>query len=143
MGVYSKDGTPHHSMSRAKMHDEKMGSAKPPAKTHTPSPKSKSMKDLGKMDGEEDQGIEQIVKEHGPAHGMHYSIQEGSHHVVTHHAHGHVHHSEHASFGEAHEHMGKAGGEGAEQEPTESPDEAEEMPMGGGASGGGIPGLNG
>ena len=140
MGVYSKDGTPHHSASRAKMHEERMGSAKPPAKVHAPSPKSKSLKDPGSMHGEEDQGIEAIVKEHGPAHGMHHSIQEGSHHVVTHHADGHVHHSEHGSFGEAHEHMGKAGAENSEQEPTESPDDAEAMPMGGG---GGIPGLNG
>ena len=142
MGVYSSDGKPHHSISRMKMHEEKMGSSKPPAKTHVSEPKSKSLKDPGKGMGEE-QGIEQVVKEHGPAHGMHHSIQEdGQHHVVTHHADGHVHHSSHGSFGEAHDHMGKAGAESAEQEPTESPDDAE-APQYASAGGGGIPVLNG
>ena len=142
MGVHSSDGMAHHSMSRAKMHEERMGSAKPPTKTKVSEPKSKSLKDPGKGQAE-GASIEEHVKAHGPAHAVHHIEHEGTHHVFSHHEGGAeaTHHSTHGSAEEAHEHMGKAMGIGAEaQEPTESPDDAEAMPMGGG---GGIPGLNG
>ena len=137
---FAKDGSGHHSFTRAKMHDEKsMGSAKPPAKTHSPEPKARSMKDPGK--GESEQGMEGVVAEHGPAHGMHYAKVGDEHHVVSHHADGHVHHAKHGSFGEAHEHMKQGGEESAEQEPQETPD-SEQEPAYASNGGGGIPGLN-
>lgn len=140
---YAKDGTPHHSASRAKMHDERnagpaTGSAKPPTKTHTPNiPKEKTAKASGENEG----SIEEHVKQHGPAHGLHHFVHEGAHHVVSHHGDGEVHVSKHGSAEEAHEHMGKAMGVGGEsQEAEETPDNEESEYA---SAGSGIPGLNG
>ena len=113
MAVQAKDGSWHHSSSRASLHDEM--SSKPA--TNAPAKKSRTEKP---RDGDDEKGtdvshmeIGEVVKEHGPAH-----------HVVIHHDHAgklstvtshhgekgkaHMHHSEHDGENHVHEAHGHA-----------------------------------
>ena len=151
MGAYAKDGTPHHSLSRARMHDEMSGTQA--AKKEAP-PAVKKMAVLGVKAGAEHPEptgipIEDHVAEHGPAHEIHYHHDKETekHHVTSHHGEGEDghHHSVHDTHEAAHEHMAKAMdiGNAAEREPQdheefETPDtEQAEMTR----AKGGIPGL--
>jgi hypothetical protein len=138
MAMYAKDGSRHHSASRARMHDE-MATNKGPAAG------VKQMK--GQAEGASgpahsshpaptETSIEDHVSEHGPAHGMHYEHDQatGQHHVSTFHGdakmgdmdHPHTHHSVHKSEAGAHEHMGKSlGMDHADESPDETADESE------------------
>jgi hypothetical protein len=72
--------------------------------------------------------IKQVVAEHGPAHKhLITKGEDGSHHSETHHESGHVHHADHDSLDEAHEH-GKQAMEDTEDNPLnrESQNRAEE-----------------
>jgi len=150
MAMNAKDGTRHHSASRARLHDEmsankgggsKITEMKPPgegAGAGHPAPSSHS--------------IEDHVDEHGPARKIEYEHDQasGMHHVSSHHgeppAEGEdggetSHHSQHKTHHEAHKHMAKAmdmHDEEREERDNESPDQEamEEAP-----AGGGIPGL--
>ena len=48
--------------------------------------------------------IKQVVAEHGPAHSHHIHKTPDGYHSTSHHESGHVHHADHATLGEAHEH---------------------------------------
>lgn len=162
MAMMAKDGTRHHSASRASLHDslsankgdatkninkgeaggDPAKAAKAPAipqnHPHMPGPHQTPT----------ETPIEEHVQEHGPAthHGHMEDPDTGMHHVTTHHgAMGkNMHHSEHDSHHEAHEHIGKAmeihGTD--ESEAGETPDEenAEHM-LGGGKGSSSIPGI--
>lgn len=57
--------------------------------------------------------IKQIVGEHGPAHSTHIFDRgeghpDGRFHVVTRHDSGHIHHADHDTLGDVHEHMAAA-----------------------------------
>ncbi len=137
----AKDGSSHHSASRASLHDEMDANKgapvramkKPEGPSH-PAPSSHS--------------IEDHVVEHGPARKIEYEHDQttNSHHVSSHHGEGDnpeaSHHSHHKTHHAAHQHIAKAMGmqneEEQEESDNESPDqEAEEEP-----SGRGIPGLS-
>lgn len=68
--------------------------------------------------------IHEAVEKHGPAHKIHieHEPSAGKHHVESHHG-KHVHHSDHASMDEAHQHAKAAAGEdaGQEQQPEQMP----------------------
>jgi len=121
---HAGDGTPHHSFSRAKMHDEKMASSKKPApRAVTEAPKPEGEKSEHEQSPED---IKAVVAEHGPAHHMEYEEKEGKHHVHTKHgAENHEHHSVHDSKEEAMDHMHAATGTDEEESPDE--EEAEEI----------------
>lgn len=165
MAVQAKDGSHHHSASRARLHDElaaKKGSAVTPIK------KDSSDKGPGGMThpAPTNTPIEEHVEEHGPAHTIHYHHDEdgdGMHHVSSYHGeasmpphtgapggqdghaeHPGAHHSVHKTHHAAHHHIGVAMGLGHEQS-EETPDEGEEAQgaMAGGDGGSsGIPGLS-
>jgi hypothetical protein len=80
--------------------------------------------------------IKQVVAEHGPAHTHIIKKNAHGHTSETHHADGHIHHADHASLEEAHEHgmhaMDEDGdhaemGEDAEDRAGER-DEMEQLP---------------
>ena len=131
MGVYSSDGKPHHSMSRARMHESKMGEAKP-----KPAMDKGAEKPKEKMAGDENsaEDINEVVAEHGPAHHVeiHKDEATGKHHVHSKHgAEDHEHHSVHESAEEAMDHAGKAmGADGDEPEDEQIGEkEGEEFPQ--------------
>lgn len=156
MAVIAKDGTRHHSASRASLHDSMAADKGSTGK----------VVDMKKPDGDGAAGgmkhpapsshsIEDHVSDHGPAHAVHHMHDEGGdgkHHVSSFHGeaepgdHDHpaAHHSVHASHAAAHEHMGKAMGvnaaenEDKDHEEFETPDteQAEDA-----RAGGGIPGI--
>jgi hypothetical protein len=142
MAVTAKDGSRHHSSSRASLHDEmsaskasagKVAEMKPAGDSY-PAPSSHS--------------IEDHVDEHGPAHKIEYKHDQATneHHVSSHHGDGEEtsHHSKHKTHHAAHEHMAKAMGMTKEEEQedrdNESPDE--EMQEETAPAGKGIPGLS-
>ena len=122
------DGTPMHSFSRAKHHDEMMSEKKSKPAMEKPAKEE----DGEKPDKEASQeNIHDVVKQHGPAHHVEIEHDEesGKHHVHSKHGDAeHEHHAVHDSAEEAHEHAGHAMGVNSEEE-DESPDEemAEEM----------------
>lgn len=162
MAVYAKDGSRHHSASRAKLHDESGAAAAGTGKgnkaaTEPVSPmKTAGAGKAGPMHPgghppPTETPIGDHVAEHGPAHSMMHMLDGGTHHVSTYHGdakmgeddHPHAHHSQHKSHAAVHEHLGQAlgveGGAEGEPEGEESPDEANAaMPMTGGSK---VPGL--
>lgn len=153
MAMYAKDGSRHHSASRAKLHDEIAATkGKAPEKPAAVKPIHGAGKPPEQMGAGRPEPsphtIEEHVSRHGPAHKMthEHDRETGKHHVTTHHGEGEdgMHHSVHDTAEAAHDHMGTAmgiGGESAEAEPfggTETPEEeqAEER-----ASKGRIPGI--
>jgi hypothetical protein len=151
----ARDGSKHHSMGRAKLHDEihgKGGSkfqdggggakvaeepAKGAASEHEEPDQDEGGKGMEAMPDTETP-IEEHVSEHGPAEAHQHVVgKDGMHHVLTHHG-GSKHKSRHNSPEEAHAHIGKAMGMEAAAEPMgpEAPEAA-----GAPAGGGGIPGL--
>jgi len=136
MAMQAKDGTPFHSASRARLHDdmamEKENASKPPAKMAGGDGASK---DMSHMD------IGEVVAKHGPATKVEvvHDHEAGAHHVTSHHRGAH-HKSTHGSPKEAHEHgMIAAGHEPSEDEETygghQTPDDE------GAEAGQSIPGL--
>ena len=122
MAMTAKDGTRHHSASRARMHDE-MQTANPsaPAKpTAAPDQNAMGGGDVSNMP------IHEVVKAHGPAHKVEI---EHDHKMMKHKKtshHGKMKHvSEHDTASEAHDH-GKmaAGAEETPDEENETPDDA-------------------
>lgn len=86
----------------------------------------------------DDQSIEEVVAQHGPADKVEIEHDhEGGHHKVTSHHGGHKHHSAHGSAAEAHMHGAKAAGL---EEANESP-EFEAGEQEGVKEYGGIPGM--
>ena len=129
----AKDGSVHHSASRASLHDEmNEGKSSKPAGGSKPAPKGDGKP--AEKDGSTDvshMDVKAVVAKHGPAHQitMHHDHSEGGVHTVTSH-HGekgkaHVHHSEHGSTEEAHDHAQMAAGMkgGTEEEESETPGE--------------------
>lgn len=147
MAVAAKDGSMHHSAGRANLHDSMSAGAAKSA--HAPvAPMKKPGGLQGKNEGSgktpiptdhphmagphqtpTDGSIEDHVAEHGPATHVHHMHDEasGTHHVTSHHG-GmgqNMHHSEHESHEDAHDHMGKAMEihSTEESEANETPDE--------------------
>jgi len=99
-------------------------------KAHGKKPKQT---DAGKADkgmehGEHGGGgedVKSIVAEHGKAHThiVTKDRESGAHHSETHHEDGHVHHAEHGSLAEAHDHGMQAMGDDGEHNEME-PDDA-------------------
>jgi len=143
MTMAAKDGSMHHSASRARLHDElsankggsKVAEMSKPAGPSHPAPSSHS--------------IEDHVDTHGPAHKIEYTHDQasGEHHISSHHGEGDnpeaVHHSRHKTHHAVHAHIKKAMGmqdEEQEERDNESPDQqGEEDEMA--ETGKGIPGL--
>jgi hypothetical protein len=157
MAVFAKDGSRHHSAGRASLHDSMASkSAAPPEKAAAPAVMAPPGAEAGNHDVSS-RDISDVVKEHGPAHSivMHHDHENGVHTVTSHHGkHGHMHHSEHKSAAEAHDHARMAAGhdegeETPEEEAAETPEEEaaeNETPQEAGAHlsghpGGRIPGL--
>lgn len=141
MAMQAKDGTMHHSATRARMHDEKSGSYG--SAKSAPAPKSSAAPmgdgDVSKMP------ISKVVAAHGPATSIEMSHDEGTgtHHVHSTHK-GKHHHSDHETKEAAHEHAAQAAGidndsedeqDGGEEQ---SPDNTSDDENSGGSS---IPGM--
>ena len=155
MAMMAKDGTRHHSASRARMHDE-LSTSKGSA-TEIPMRKpGAGEKDAGqgpKHPQPSTTPITDHVDEHGPAHAVHHEFDKGSnlHHVSSFHGdakpgendHPGAHHSQHKTHAAAHQHMGKSMGldheaeDRPEEEGDETPDSTEDQETGKHA----IPGL--
>jgi len=123
MAYNAKDGSTHHSASRASLHDE-LGERKlnkPNAEHRNPqSGVSGQTQDVSNMK------IKDVVAKHGSAHEIHIKHDHagGMHHVTSHHKGAH-HKSTHGSADEAHMHAGMAAGMNTgDEEETETPDEA-------------------
>jgi hypothetical protein len=156
MAMYAKDGSRHHSASRARMHDE-MATNKGPAsgvRQMAPPAGEKGPGAPSHHPGPTETPIEDHVDEHGPAHGMHYQHDKSTnmHHVSSFHGdakmgemeHPHTHHSQHKTADGAHAHMSKSMGldhpnedEGNTADEEETPDSQTEQ-----MTGPGIPGLS-
>ncbi len=139
MAVFAKDGSRHHSSSRASMHDE-MG-----AKKAAPVSEMKKPEGLSHP-APSSHSIEDHVDTHGPAHKIEYTHDQasGEHHISSHHGEGEEtsHHSKHKTHHAAHAHIAKAMGmqdEEQEERDSESPDEEYEEETTGSK---GIPGLS-
>ena len=118
---YAKDGTPHHSLSRASHHDGMQADRKAPPAVHemkkaAPAADGKDGNDVSHMK------IAEVVKKHGPAHdiAMTHDHEAMQHHVHSTHGDKH-HHSDHGSAKAAHEHAMMAAGIDHDEE--ETPDE--------------------
>jgi hypothetical protein len=89
-------------------------------KAHGKRPKHMAEEHKGGEHGEGEDGmhgeIKSIVAEHGPAHKhvITKDKESGAHHSETHHESGHVHHADHGSLAEAHEHGLQAMGDDGE-----------------------------
>jgi hypothetical protein len=128
------DGTPHHSNSRARLHDEltKSGPSRAGEPAATSEAVGSTMAEAHPPDSSED--IHSVVEQHGPAHTIHshHDHEAGTHHVSSFHGDhkpghatgsGFTHHSTHHDVHSAHAHMGHALGMGsAEHEKSESPE---------------------
>jgi len=127
MGVRSADGTPFHSASRAKLHDE-MSSSKKPEPAGEKEDKKPQLKDgKGTEHDVSKMKIEEVVKQHGPAHEIHSMHDHAANQHIVHSIHGEKHHhSSHDTAGDAHAHMGKA--IGAEMQSQDEKPEPEETP---------------
>jgi len=129
MAMYAKDGSRHHSASRASMHDSMSAGAEKKANV---APMKKPAGAGEKQEAPSPHSIEDHVREHGPAVEMHHKHDKatGKHRVVSHHGDGGEKHvSEHDTAEEAYDHMGKAMGvqqsddEGEAYAGEETPDE--------------------
>lgn len=153
MAVQAKDGSRHHSASRASLHDEL--SAKKGAATVTPMKKPEGGESSDKHPAPSSHSIEDHVSDHGPAHAIHFTHDQegdGKHHVSSFHGeaepgqHDHpaAHHSVHASHAAAHQHMGKAMGmdHDNEERPAEDDDLTPDSSQDQTAGSHGIPGLS-
>jgi len=124
MGVYANDGTPHHSISRARMHEESHGSKPKPEPDKKPTD--------GAQKESSSESIQDVVANHGPAHEIHYTHDKASNKHKVHSKHGeegHEHNSEHDTAEDAMDHMHKAAGQEEESPDEEMGEEAgEEMP---------------
>ena len=148
MAVLAKDGTRHHSASRASMHDKMAVTAGAHTKvTPMKMPAGDEHHQAGSPVHPEPTKtpIEDHVAEHGPAHEIHYKHHEETdkHHLTSHHGEGgeeEMHHSVHDNAEAAHEHMSKAMGLTSEEAAEETPDDEPVETMH--ASGGGIPGMS-
>lgn len=87
MAVTAKDGTHHHSASRARLHDEMAASrGKSSGVVQKKDPADSG--DKSHMPGPTETPIEEHVVEHGPAHAIHYHHDQdgdGLHHVSSYH----------------------------------------------------------
>lgn len=97
----AKDGRNFGNHQVGKRYDERFGEKEPQGDQEQAS---------GKQDVS-DQDIDSVVAEHGPAHEVHikHDHEADTHHVESHHGEV-VHHSDHSSGYEAHEHARKAAG---------------------------------
>jgi hypothetical protein len=155
MAMYAKDGSRHHSASRARMHDEMASNKGPASGVKQMSAPAEGKGAPSHHPGPTETAIDQHVEEHGPAHGVQYEHDKSTnmHHVSTFHGdakmgemdHPHTHHSVHKSEASAHEHMGKSMGmDHGEEEPgsaaeeEETPDSMQDQEAGSHA----IPGLS-
>lgn len=163
MAVMAKDGSRHHSASRARLHDDLAASkgpatAKPAGKAPGADPAAAAKEPALAQDHPHLPGPHQIptetpVADHVGKHGLatHAFVArgegpEGEVHVTTHHG-GlgkNMHHTKHDTMAAAHEHMGQAmgseGGETQDHEDYETPDtESSEKDR---SAKGGIPGLS-
>jgi hypothetical protein len=88
-GMHQEEGSPEEHEGKAESRTEEDGESKAP---------------------------EEVVAEHGKAHTItvHHDHTANKHHVMSHHADGHMHESEHASAAEAHESAKKLAAEGNE-----------------------------
>lgn len=135
----AKDGSKHHSMGRARLHDS-MADEKKPELEKKPvaqgrAAETASMGDKG-MNQESPESIQDTVAMHGPADKVETSKEgDGYKTVSTHGAHKHVKH--HASAQEATAHVSHAFGENPTGDPAVAGMMADNPP----AEGGGIPGL--
>jgi len=154
MAFPAKDGTRHHSASRARLHDDmaKDKGAKPkpavvPKPMEKPAEAAVAKPEAGGDHDVSSQDIQEVVSAYGPAHQIviHHDQKNGVHTVTSHHGEqGHMHHSEHGSAAEAHDSARMAAGadeanpdeaESVEEAAGETPEsEREEM-------GGAIPGV--
>jgi hypothetical protein len=127
MAFQAKDGSRHHSASRAKLHDDMaadtaakpMGKAKPDGGAAGADGGEGGGQDLSHMP------IHEVVAKHGPAHKveMEHDHEGGSHKKTSHHG-KHKHVSEHENAHEAHQAgMMSAGAETPDAE-EETPDDA-------------------
>lgn len=136
------DGTPHHSNTRARMHDQNVTTKAAPAAA------AKTMDAGMNHPAATPTPIEEHVSQHGPATKMSYEHDKAAniHHVTSHHGEGegNPHHSQHKTSKAAHEHMGKSLGvkEGQSEQDNETPDTEDETDNEMAASGGGIPGMS-
>jgi len=129
MAVTAKDGTRHHSASRAAFHDkmaaDKTAAGKGDGGVET---KPKGEAADGAEDGEDvsHMPIHEVVEKHGPAHKVELDHDhEGGKHTKTSHHGGKKHVSEHENAHEAHQHgMMAAGVEESPDEEQETPDDA-------------------
>lgn len=120
--VLAKDGSHHHSASRARFHDEMMaekskpGGEKPPAGKETMHAHSHK----GGAHDVSEMPIHEVVKKHGPATHVfsEHDHEAEKHHVHTVHGEKH-HHSDHETSEDAHEHMGNALGHGVDEDEEE------------------------
>lgn len=124
MAMYAKDGSRHHSASRARTHD--MNAAEKPAAA--PMEKAAPAGDESAGAGEDvsHMPIHEVVAKHGPAHKVEieHNHEGGTHKKTSHHG-KHKHTSEHESAQEAHEHGAMAAGaEESPDEDNETPDDA-------------------
>jgi len=71
--------------------------------------------------------VKQVAMEHGPAHKIEISHEDGAHHVTSHHEDGHTHHSTHGSHAEAHAAGAHLGGVSDTNELTEAHGGAQEQ----------------
>lgn len=90
------------------------------------------------QEGGDGRDVKQVVSEHGPAHTHIITKGAGSgHHSETHHESGHVHHADHETLDEAHDHgkdaMGEGDAETIEQEPDGDEPDGDEMAGGAGS----------
>lgn len=134
MAVMAKDGSRHHSASRAQLHDE-MSSKKGPASV-TPMKKpvggESTSEGSPKHPAPTKMSIQDHVEMHGPAHSMEYEHDEpsGIHHVTSKHGEeeNSHHHSQHKTHEAAHQHMGEAMGMNHDNENEDETAEQEETP---------------
>jgi hypothetical protein len=120
-GMTSSDGKMTGNVQTVGRYDESKKKSFP-----KPKPEGGESGGVHEEDGHDE--IKQVVGEHGAAHkhiitigqdeGGGHSPEHGAMHVhsETHHADGHIHHADHASLAEAHEH-GKVAMEDAEHNP--------------------------
>jgi hypothetical protein len=152
MAMQDKQGNWHHSAGRAALQDDMdaQKSAKPAGEKAAPMSKKGGASTEGKTDVSH-MDIGEVVEKHGPAHAIHMTHPmegtEGPHTVTSHHGkEGHMHHSEHDTMEEAHDHAAQAAGmnnkgEQEEEDAQNTPGQEADEEMEPVASGKGIPGM--
>ena len=125
MAFQSKDGKSFGSKFVAKRRDDEhakmgkdvMGATSPVENKPAPAMEQESSEQEQKPMQEDPK---QVAMEHGPATDVtiHHDHKSGKHHVVSHHADGHMHMSDHASAKEAHDAATQLSG--GDQQPAEA-----------------------